>query len=89
MIPGFGGMDMDGVDDNELVGVEAIIQSMTIKERRSPDILNGSRKRRVARGSGTRVQDVNQLLRQFRAMRKMMKQMDGGSMGGLLKMLGQ
>jgi signal recognition particle subunit SRP54 len=68
--------------------IEALIHSMTVAERRDPDILNGSRKRRVARGSGTTVQDVNQLIRQFREMRKMMKQINSGQGKGLLRMLG-
>jgi signal recognition particle subunit SRP54 len=58
---------------------EAIISSMTRKERRNPDLLNGSRRRRIATGSGTTVTDVNQLVKQFREMQKMMKQM--GIMG--------
>ncbi|MBC7317301.1 MAG: signal recognition particle protein, partial [Chloroflexi bacterium] len=56
----------------------AIIQSMTREERRNPKIINASRKRRIARGSGTSVQQVNQLLRQFLQMQQMMKQMQGG-----------
>ena len=58
---------------------EAIINSMTIMERRNPRILNGSRRRRIANGSGTRVQDVNQLLNQFDQMKKMIKRMKKGS----------
>jgi signal recognition particle subunit SRP54 len=57
------------------VQVEAIINSMTLEERRKPQIINGSRRRRIAMGSGTRVQDINQLLRQFDEMKKMMKRM--------------
>jgi len=78
MIPG---MDkqlkaMQGeIDERELSHVEAIIKSMTPAERRNPQILNGSRKKRVARGSGTRVQDVNRLLKQFEDARKLMKQL--------------
>ncbi len=63
------------VDDNAFGRVEAIINSMTVKERRKPEIINGSRRKRIARGSGTRVQDVNQLLKQFNEMKKMMKRM--------------
>ncbi len=63
------------VDDKAIVRVEAIINSMTPEERRKPQIINGSRRRRIAMGSGTKVQDVNQLLRQFQEMRKMMKRM--------------
>ena len=62
-------------DDKEIAHIEAIIQSMTKEERRNPLIVNGSRKKRIARGSGTRVQDVNRLLKQFEESRKMMKQL--------------
>ncbi len=74
------------VDERGLVRTEAIINSMTREERRNPRILNGSRRKRIAMGSGTRVQDVNQLMNQFQQMKKMMKQMKGKSfrgMGGL------
>jgi signal recognition particle subunit SRP54 len=66
------------VDDRKLVRVEAIINSMTPAERRDPGLLNGSRKKRVAKGSGTSVQDINQLLKQYLGMRKMMKGMKTG-----------
>ncbi len=76
MIPGIGKQLKNvQVDDNAFVRVEAIINSMTPEERRRPEIINGSRRRRIAAGSGTRVQDVNQLLRQFTEMKKMMKRM--------------
>ncbi len=65
------------IDDNAMKKPEAIIQSMTPRERRNPDILNASRRRRIAAGAGVTVQDVNQLMRQFEQMRKMMKQMMG------------
>ncbi len=65
------------VDDRELVKVEAIIDSMTPGERRTPEIINGSRRRRIATGSGTRVQDVNRLLKQFKEARKMIRQLSG------------
>jgi signal recognition particle subunit SRP54 len=68
------------VDDQSLKPIEAIIRSMTPKERENPDIINGSRKNRIARGSGTSVQQVNQLLKQFNEMRKMMRTMN--KMGG-------
>ncbi len=68
------------VDEKQLVRVEAMIDSMTPLERRKPQVLNASRKKRVAAGSGTRVQDVNQLLRQLKQMRKMMKRMKGSGM---------
>jgi signal recognition particle subunit SRP54 len=83
MIPGVGKMvkeiDMKDAEGN-MKRTEAIISSMTRKERRDPDVLNGSRRRRIAAGSGTTVQDVNELVKQFREMQKMMKQM--GIMGG-------
>jgi signal recognition particle subunit SRP54 len=60
--------------------VEAIIQSMTLKERNNPKVLNASRKRRIAAGSGTTVQEINQLLKQFREMRRMMDQIKKGRM---------
>ena len=66
------------VDDRAFVRVEAIIKSMTGEERRSPQIINGSRRKRIAGGSGTSVQDVNRLLNQFTMMRKMMKKMKQG-----------
>ncbi|RMI12728.1 MAG: signal recognition particle protein [Calditrichaeota bacterium] len=77
MIPGVG-KQLKGlqVDDRALVKVEAIINSMTPEERRKPEIINGSRRKRIALGSGTRVQDVNQLLRQFAEMKKMIKRMN-------------
>jgi signal recognition particle subunit SRP54 len=84
MIPGMGGLAkqaQDSVDRGDLKRVEAIIRSMTLAERRDPNILNGARRRRIALGSGTRLQDVNQLIKQFGAMHKMMKQMTGGRLG--------
>ncbi|HHX01826.1 MAG TPA: signal recognition particle protein [Firmicutes bacterium] len=77
MIPGMGklGQMRDlAVDDSHLKRIEAIISSMTVEERRNPDIIGGSRKRRIAAGSGTRVQEVNRLLKQFNQTRQMMKQ---------------
>jgi len=86
MIPGMGkqlkGMDTQ-IDEKELLHVEAIIKSMTVNERRNPAILNGSRKKRIAQGSGSRVQDVNRLLKQFEDSRKLMKQLtDAGGKKG-------
>jgi signal recognition particle subunit SRP54 len=77
------------VDDGELNRVEAIIRSMTARERREPALLNGSRRTRVARGSGTSVSAVNQLLKQFTEMRKMMRQVAGGSAPNLPGGLGR
>jgi signal recognition particle subunit SRP54 len=80
------GLQGASVDDGELRKIEAIINSMTPLERRRPKVLNGSRRKRIANGSGTRVQDVNRLLKQYRGMRKMMKSMKGSGM--LKKALG-
>ncbi|MCB0975768.1 MAG: signal recognition particle protein, partial [Actinobacteria bacterium] len=66
------------VDDRELARVEAIIQSMTPEERRNPNLINGSRRLRIARGSGMRTSDVNALLKQFKTMQQMMGQMAKG-----------
>lgn len=86
MIPGVGkAMKGVDVDDNSFKPVEAIIRSMTNEERANPDLINGSRKNRIAKGSGTSVQQVNQLLKQFGDMRKMMKTMN--KMGGGSKAL--
>ena len=82
MIPGFstmrGKLPADQLDNNGLKRVEAIIYSMTPEERRRPDIIGGSRRRRIARGSGTAPRDVNQLLNQFKQMQRMMRQMSSG-----------
>lgn len=75
MIPGMNKLPMDNFDPKDLVRVEAILSSMTPKERKFPKILNGSRRSRIARGSGTTAQQVNQVLKQFDEMKKMMKQM--------------
>jgi signal recognition particle subunit SRP54 len=71
------------VDDSQLVRIEAIINSMTPQERRHHNIINGSRRKRIARGSGTRVQDVNQLLKNYTQVMKMMKKFNKGGMRGL------
>ena len=76
MLPGMSGKDID-VDDNAMKKPEAIIRSMTPKERRDPSILNASRRKRIAAGSGTTVQDVNTLIRQFEQAQQMMKRMMG------------
>ena len=80
LIPGMGGAAKEAqaaVERGDMKRVEAIIQSMTVAERRDPDVLSGSRKRRVARGSGTSLQDVNRLLKQFAEMKKLMRQLGG------------
>jgi signal recognition particle subunit SRP54 len=79
MIPGAGKMMKDvDIDDDAFKGIEAIIHSMTLEERTNPSVINASRKKRIGKGSGTSVQQVNQLLKQFDQMSKMMKMMQGG-----------
>jgi signal recognition particle subunit SRP54 len=81
MIPGVGKAIKDiDIDDNSFKPIEAIIRAMTLEERENPEVINGSRKTRIANGSGTSIQQVNQLLKQFSDMRKMMKTMN--KMGG-------
>jgi len=79
MIPGFNAQKLAGIElnDKELVKTEAVICSMTSKEREDPSIINGSRRRRIANGSGTTIQDVNKLLKSFEEFKRMMKQMQG------------
>ncbi|AUW94538.1 signal recognition particle protein [Sulfobacillus sp. hq2] len=88
MLPGMGALNKykDQVDDKGVDRVEAIINSMTIQERRKPDIIDGSRRLRIAKGSGTTVQEVNRLLKQFNDMRKLMKQMKAGKKRGMPKL---
>ena len=89
MLPGMSGKDID-VDDDALKKPEAIIRSMTKKERRDPSILNASRRKRIAAGSGTTVQDVNQLIHKFEESQKMMKQLMNmkGKKGGKFRLPG-
>jgi signal recognition particle subunit SRP54 len=92
MIPGLAQANRDipaDLTEKQVKQVEAIISSMTPDERRRPDVINGSRKRRIARGSGTSVQDVNQLLSQFRQMQRMMKGLASGKKGGLANLFRQ
>jgi signal recognition particle subunit SRP54 len=89
MVPGLSGLAgeiPEDVTDKQLVMIEAMINSMTPAERQDPRIMGGSRKRRIARGSGTTVQEVNQLLSQFRLVQKMMRQVGKGRMPDLLSM---
>ncbi len=81
MLPGMSGKDID-VDDSAMKKPEAIIRSMTPRERRNPSVLNASRRKRIAAGSGTTVQDVNQLIRQFEQAKDMMKRMTSQMKGG-------
>jgi len=88
MIPGMGKAlkDVD-IDDNAFKGIEAIIHSMTSKERETPEILNGSRRKRIANGSGTDITKVNRLIKQFENTRKMMKMMGGGNKNKMMQMM--
>ncbi len=87
MIPGMGkAMKGVDIDDDAFKGIEAIIYSMTPDERRNPSIINSSRKKRIARGSGSSVTEVNQLLKQFNQMAKMMKMMQGGKGKAMMNM---
>ncbi len=86
LLPGFGDAKhlralQEGFDEKELIRIEAIINSMTPEERRHPEIINGSRRRRIARGSGTTVQDVNRLLRQFEQARRLLKHLSDAGTG--------
>lgn len=85
MIPGVGKALKDvEIDDNAFKGIEAIILSMTPKERQHPEVLNQSRKNRIAKGSGTTIQEVNHLVKQFDQTRKMMKMVTGSKMGRMM-----
>src|SRR3954466_1570108 len=90
MMPGIGGMGLGNVkvDEREVDRLQAIITSMTPEERANPAILNGSRRRRIARGSGTNVQAVNQLVKQFGQMQKMMRQLAQGKMPSMQQLAG-
>jgi signal recognition particle subunit SRP54 len=86
MIPGLNAQIRNApVDDKAIVKVEAIINSMTKEERRTPKILNGNRRKRIARGSGTSIQDVNRLVKQFGEMQKMMGNLSKKGLPGSFK----
>lgn len=87
MLPGMNRVPQDAVpDDKALAKIEAIIQSMTLQERQTPQVINGSRRKRIATGSGTTVQDINKLMKQFEQMQKMMKSIGkGGGMGKFMR----
>lgn len=90
-LPGMGALPPGAakmVDDSKFKRMESIINSMTPRERRNPDVLNGSRKRRITQGSGTQIQDLNQLLKQHKQMQKVMKKMKGGNMANMMRGLG-
>ena len=88
MIPGLKGAKLPAASDKDVKKIEAIIGSMTLMERRHPAVINGKRRKRIALGSGTRVEDVNRLLKQFNQMRKMMKSMVSGKNNGRGKWAG-
>lgn len=88
MMPGMSGVQVGEKEEKKMRQTEAIIQSMTKRERARPEILNGSRRARIAKGSGTKVSDVNALLKQFSQMRQMMKMLKGGKMKALMRGLG-
>lgn len=90
MLPGGSQINPDDIDEKIFVRMEAIIQSMTPAERAKPAIINPKRKRRIAAGSGTRVEDVNKLLKQYEQMSKMLKQIKKNPrrLGGLGRLLG-
>lgn len=90
-MPGMGALPpgaANKVDDSQFRRMEAIINSMTMRERTNPDVLNGSRKRRITVGSGTQIQDLNRLLKQHKQMQKVMKKMKGGNMANMMRGLG-
>jgi len=90
-LPGVGNLPdavKSKVNDKEVHRMIAIVNSMTKKERRHPDLLNGSRRARVAKGSGTQPADVNRLLKQYMQMEKMMSKMGAGGMKGLMRQMG-
>ena len=89
MMPGMGNVQVGAKEEKMLGKTEAIVLSMTRKERRNPDILNGSRRLRIAKGSGTQVSDVNALIKQFSQMREMMRMMKGGKGKELMRRMGQ
>jgi signal recognition particle subunit SRP54 len=86
MMPGMSGVQLPDDSEKQMARTEAIIYSMTLKERRKPDLLNGSRRQRIANGAGVKIVEVNQLLKQFQQMQKMMKMLKGG---GAKKMMRQ
>ena len=91
MIPGFAGQQLKGlkVEEKEMDRIEAIILSMTPQERRRPELIKGSRRLRIAKGSGVSVQQVNQLVKQFAQMRKVMKQLGNGKMPDMQQLMKQ
>ena len=90
MIPGVGAkLNGQQIDSSKLVKFKAIIQSMTIKERENPDLIKGDRKKRIADGSASTIQDVNALLKQYEQTKLLMKNMNSGKMGKLMNLAGK
>jgi signal recognition particle subunit SRP54 len=87
MLPGMSGVKIGDDAEHQMVRSESIIKSMTIQERRKPEILNGSRRQRIANGAGVKISDVNQLVKQFQQMQKMMKMMKGGGSKKMMRQL--
>ena len=87
MIPGMSGVQIPDGAEAQMGRTEAIIKSMTKQERKKPDILNGSRRQRIANGAGVKIVEVNQLLKQFQQMQKMMKMMKGGNLQRMMRNL--
>jgi len=87
MMPGMSGMQLPAGADKQMARTEAIIRSMTIQERRKPEILNGNRRKRIADGSGVKIVEVNQLMKQFQQMQQMMKMMKGGGGKKLMRQM--
>jgi signal recognition particle subunit SRP54 len=87
MMPGMSGVQLGDGAERQVARTEAIIRSMTIQERRKPDLLNGSRRQRIAKGAGVKIADVNQLMKQFQQMQKMMRMMKGGGSKKMMRQL--
>jgi len=87
MIPGLSGVKVGDDAERQMGRTEAIIRSMTHQERRKPDVINGSRRQRIALGAGVKIADVNQVLKQFQEMQKMMRMMKGGGMKKMMRQM--
>ena len=89
MMPGMSGVQLGDDAENQMKRTEAIIQSMTVQERRKPQLLNGNRRLRIANGAGVKVVEVNQLIKQFEQMQKLLKMMKGGNQKKLMRQMEQ
>jgi signal recognition particle subunit SRP54 len=87
MLPGMSGVQLGDGAERQMARTEAIIRSMTFQERRKPEVLNGSRRQRIASGAGVKIADVNQLIKQFQQMQKVMKMMKGGNQKKLMRQM--